>query len=132
MTIDKEYFQKYYQDHKKEYRDRDRRWLKNNPEKAKARKERYLEKLLGKRKKTTNKTDYSVKSLKDSYIKRYGKKINKMKDDVTNVKYKIRIFCLDCIEYKGSKFLECPGWEKCIYKEEILETIKNQKIKKGG
>jgi len=129
--MDKIYFQKYYQDHKKEYRKRDKKRYKNNPEKAKARRERYLEKLLEKRKKSINKTDYSVKSLKDSYIKRYGNKINKMKDDVTNVRYKIRIFCLDCIEYKGSKFLKCPGWDKCIYKEEILETIKNQN-KKGG
>ena len=129
MTMDKEYFQKYYQDHKREYRERQRKWYKNNPEKAKARNERYLKKLLAKRKKATNKTNYSGTSLEGLYIRGYGKSLGKTKDDVTHTDHKKRMVCVDCLEC-GTK--ECPGWDKCKYKEEILETIKNQKIKKGG
>ena len=45
----------YYRDHKKEYLKRAKKWRKNNPEKVKAIKERYLEKLLGKKKTITTK-----------------------------------------------------------------------------
>ena len=55
--MDKEYFRNYYKNHKREYRKRDKRWRKNNPEKVKEIKERYMESLLGKRKKGINKTD---------------------------------------------------------------------------
>jgi len=129
MTMDKEYFENYYQDHKKEYRGRQRKWYKNNPEKAKAKNERYLKKLLAKRKKATNKTNYSGTSLEGLFIRGYGKGLGKTKDDVTHTDHKKRMVCVDCLEC-GTK--ECPGWDKCKYKEEILETIKNQKIKKGG
>ena len=122
---DKEYFENYYQDHKKEYRERQRKWYKDNPEKLKASIKRY--RLLGKRKKATNKTNYSGTSLEGLFIRGYGKSLGKTKDDVTHTDHKKRMVCVDCLEHKTK---ECPGWDKCKYKEEILETIKS--IKKGG
>jgi len=42
---DKEYFQKYYQDHKEAYKERREKWCIKNPEKAKAINKRYKEKI---------------------------------------------------------------------------------------
>ena len=56
--MDKEYFKKYYQDHKKEFQDRRDKWCIKNPEKAKAIIERYKKKFAGKRKKSINKSKY--------------------------------------------------------------------------
>jgi len=126
--MSKEYFQKYYQDHKTKLTRRNKIWRSKNPLKLEIIQQRYRDKFLTKGKVTTNKSAYEVKSLRDSFIKRYGKSLNKIMDDVTNAKYKIRVFCHDCINYKGSKFLDCPGWEECPYKEEVLEEIN----KKGG
>ncbi|GAG64212.1 unnamed protein product [marine sediment metagenome] len=42
---DKAYFQKYYQDHKEEYRKRNKRWCKGHPEEIKAMKDRYKERV---------------------------------------------------------------------------------------
>ena len=123
MTMNKEYFENYYQDHKKEYRERQRKWYKDNPEKAKASIKRY--RLLGKRKKATNKTNYGETSLKGLFIRSYGKDLKKTKDDVTHNSHTKKMICIDCLEYKTKG---CPGWDKCEYKEEILEEIKT----KGG
>lgn len=84
---------------------------------------RYREKFAGKRKKSINKSNYGGKSLKELYIERYGKNLNKTKDNATLTGYKKRIFCIDCINYKRGKTLNCPGWEKCKFKEETLEEI---------
>ena len=126
MTMDKAYFQNYYQEHKKQYDKRKKEWRKKNPEKVRAISKRYREKLSGKRKKSINKTNYSrTTSLKKSYLKRYGKDLNNKKDDVTDTPHKARMVCVDCLDYKTER---CPGWDKCKYKEEILEEIK----RKGG
>jgi len=117
--MDKEYFINYYKNHKKEYRKRDKRWRKNNPEKVKAIKERYLEKYLGKRKKSINKTDYGKVGLRALYIKQYGKNLESKIDNITHLKCKKRRFCLECTLDKK----ECPGWENCIHKKETLEII---------
>ena len=117
--MDKEYFRNYYKSHKKEYRKRDEGWRKNNPEKVKAIKERYMESLLGKRKKGTNKTNYEKGGLRALYIKQYGKNLESKIDNVTHLKSKERRFCLDCPLDKK----ECPGWENCIHKKETLEII---------
>lgn len=42
---DKAYFQKYYQDHKEEYKKRHNKWCIENPEKIKAMKNKYKEKV---------------------------------------------------------------------------------------
>ena len=126
MTMDKEYYQNYYQDHKKEYDKRKKKWCKKNPEKARAISKRYREKFAGKRKGAINKSDYSKRtSLKESYLKRYGNDLKNMKDDVTNKTYKGKMVCIDCLDYRTRR---CPGWDRCKYREEILEEIK----KKGG
>jgi len=80
---------------------------------------RYLEKYLGKRKKSINKTDYGKVGLKALYIKQYGKNLESKIDGITHLKSKKRRFCLDCPLDKK----ECPGWENCINKKEILEII---------
>jgi len=113
MTADKEYFQKYFQVHKKEYRRRYIQWNKDNPEAAKAISKRYREK---KRKKSINKSDYGKIPLEELYIRGYGKSLRKTKDDVTHIRHKKRMFCVDCLDYKTR---ECPGWDRCKYKEEI-------------
>ena len=117
--MDKEYYRNYYKNHKKEYRGRDKRWRKNNPEKVKAIKERYMESLLGKRKKGINKTNYEKGGLRALYIKQYGKNLESKIDNVTHLKSKERRFCLDCPLDKK----KCPGWENCIHKKETLEII---------
>ena len=127
MTMPKEYFQKYYQDHKISLNKSNKKWRKKNQLKTKIIQQRYRDKFLTKGRTTTNKSAYEVKSLKDSYLKRYGKSLNKIRDDVSGATYRIRVFCRDCINYKGSKFLDCPGWENCPYREEVSKLIK-----KGG
>ena len=117
--IDKEYFKNYYKDHKEGYIKRYNKWRKDNPEKVRVINERHLRK-----KKATNKSRYSRVPLKELYIERYGKSLRKTKDDVTHTNHKRRIFCIDCINYKRGKTLNCPGWEKCKYRQEILEEIK--------
>ena len=130
MTMSKKYFQKYYQDHKKEYNKRRKKWCKKNPEKAIAIRKRYREKFLGKRKPAINKTDYSrVTSLKESFIKRYCNDLRNKKDDITHRKHKGKIICVDCLDYRTRR---CPGWDKCEYKEEILEEIKRKGGKNNG
>lgn len=64
MKQDKEYYKKYYQDHKKEYLERSKEWQKNNPERARRIKKRYREKGPGERKKAINRSNYFRKSLK--------------------------------------------------------------------
>ena len=130
--MDKQYFQKYYQDHKKEYKKRKKKWYKDNPgkqieiNKRYCENKRWLEKYLDIRKKATNKSNYSrVTSLKESYLKRYGNDLKNMKDDVTNKIYKGKMVCVDCLDYRTKR---CPGWDRCKYREEILEEIKT----KGG
>ena len=130
MTTDKEYHKEYhkiyYQDHKKKLNKKYKEWYKKNPEKAKAISKRYREEVLGKRKKATNKSNYSrVTSLKESYLKRYGRDLNNKKDDVTKTPHKGKMVCVDCLDYRTKR---CPGWDRCEYKEEILEEIK----RKGG
>ena len=126
--MDKEYFRNYYKNHKKEYRGRDKKWRKNNPEKVKAIKERYMESLLGKRKKGINKTDYGKTSLKGLFIDSYGKDLRNKKDDVTNTEHQKRMICVDCIHYKHGKILKgCPGWDRCPFKKEILKEISIKK-----
>ena len=84
---------------------------------------RYREKYLGKRKKAINKSDYGRTSLKKLFIERYGRNLSKTKDDVTHAEHKKRMICVDCINYKRGKIRNCPGWDKCIYKEKILKVI---------
>jgi len=50
MGKDKEYFEIYYQNHKKEYQERRNKWCIKNPGKAKAISKRYRENNLAKRK----------------------------------------------------------------------------------
>jgi len=50
MKKDKDYFKIYYQNHKKDYRERDKKWRKNNPEKVKEIRKRCRENNLAKRK----------------------------------------------------------------------------------
>ena len=80
---------------------------------------RYLEKYLGKRKKSINKTDYGKVGLRVLYIKQYGKNLESKIDNITHLKSKGRRFCLDCPLDKK----ECPGWKNCINKKEILKII---------
>lgn len=128
MTPDKEYFIDYYKNHKKEYLKRNRKWRKNNPDKVSKNNKKYYKKFLVKRKKSINKSNYEVKSLKGLFIERYGNDLKKRKDNVTLTGHKKRIFCIDCIYYKRGKILKgCPGWDKCKFKEEILEEINESK-----
>jgi len=117
----KEYFITYYENHKEEYLKRNRNWRKNNPKKKSKNNKKYYKKW--KRKKSINKSKYSGTSLKELYIKRYGRDLEKTKDNATLTEHKKRIFCVDCIHYRRGKIQDCPGWEKCKYKEEILEII---------
>ena len=128
MTMDKFYHQKYYQDHKKELNERNKKYYKENLEKKRVYAKNYRDKFLKKNKSTTNKSGYLIISMENSYLHRYGKTLSKTKDDITGATHKIRVFCMDCINYKGSKFLDCPGWENCPYREEVAELIN----KKGG
>jgi len=127
MTMPKEYFQKYYQDHKVKLAKSNKKWRSKNPLKLEIIQQRYKDKFLNKDKATTNKSAYVVKSLKDSYLQRYGKGLNKIKDNISGITYRVRVFCYDCIKHKGRKFLDCPGWERCPFKAEVLNLIK-----KGG
>jgi len=125
---DKEYFITYYKDHKGEYLKRNRKWRKNNPKKVSKNNKKYYKKFLEKRKKSINKSNYGGTSLKEMYIKRYGRDLEKTKDNATLTAHQKRMVCIDCIHYKRGKISGCPGWDKCKYKEEILEIINE----KGG
>jgi len=126
--MDKEYFITYYKDHKEEYLKRNRGWRKNNPKKKSKNNKKYYQEFLKKRKKSINKSNYEIKSLKELFIERYGKNLNKIKDNATFTEHKKRIFCVDCIYYRRGRILKgCPGWEKCIYRKELIRLIKNGK-----
>ena len=120
---DKEYFATYYENHKEDYLKRNRTWRKNNPKKKSKNNKRYYKKFLEKRKGSVNKSNYGKNSLKKIYIERYGKDLQRTKDNVTLTNHEKRMFCVDCINYKRGKILNCPGWEKCEYKLEIMKMI---------
>jgi len=115
--MDKEYARKYYQDHKEEYRIRQKR--KYDPEKARARRNRYKDRvekgIVIPRKRN--------KKLKDLYLDSYGKNLNKRVDSISRLNRGRRVMCLDCADHN-----DCPGWENCPYREVVLEEIN----KKGG
>jgi len=126
---DKEYFITYYKNHKEEYLKRNRNWRKNNPKKKSKNNKKYYKRFVEKRKKSINKSNYGRESLKKLLIKRYGKDLKKTKDNITLTAHKKKMFCVDCIYYKRGRILKgCPGWDKCPFKEEILEEIN----KEGG
>lgn len=81
--------------------------------------DKYLKSLLGKRKKSINKTNYGKIGLKALYIKQYGKNLESKVDNITHLKSKKRRFCLECPLDKK----ECPGWGNCIHKKEALKII---------
>ena len=126
--MDKEYFRIYYKNHKKESLTRSKKWHQDNPERVKILKEKYFKKLLGKKKTITNRSNYNKgKNLKKLFISRYGKYLEKTKDNITLTAHRKRIFCVDCIYYKRGRILKgCPGWDKCPFKEEILKEIKKK------
>ena len=120
--MDKEYFKTYYKNHKEKYLKRDKEWAKDNPDKVKAMKKKYRDKVKEEGEKHTNQSSYGKTSPK--LIERYGKDLEKTKDNVTLIKHKKRMFCMDCIYYRRGRILKgCPGWDRCPYKEEILEEI---------
>jgi len=120
MKPDKEYYRKYYKDHKEKIIKKSIEWQKNNPEKARKIRKRYREKEPGERKKPINKTNYGETPLKKLYIKLYGKDLENKMDNISHVKGKKRIFCVDCPIHNKK---ECPGWENCNYKGELLKII---------
>ena len=125
---DKEYFITYYNDHKEEYLKRNRRWRKNNPKKVSKNNKKYYKEFSKKRKKAINKSNYAGEPLKKLLIERYGKYLLKTKDNITLTQHRKKMFCVDCIYYQKGKISKgCPGWDKCPFKEEILEEINNEK-----
>ena len=121
--MDKEYFRIYYKNHKKEYERRKVKWSKENPQAAKTISKRYRDKVRDKGEKVTNQSEYPVKPLKILFIESYGEDLENTRDDITHSHNRTRVVCIDCIHYRRGH-TSCSGWDKCPYKEEILEEIK--------
>lgn len=62
---------------------------------------------------------YSTKS----FIENYGKNLEKKYDEADKTNYRMRIFCLDCENFKT-----CKGkfWKGCRERAEALKIIKEE------
>ena len=68
---------------------------------------------------------YTFKSLKEAFIKDYGKDLKSRYDRADKTLYRERIFCLDCLDYKA-----CKGrfWKSCPYRARALKIMKEVNI----
>ena len=66
---------------------------------------------------------YTFKSLKEAFIKDYGKDLKCRYDRADKTLYKEKIFCLDCLYYET-----CRGrcWKGCPYRARVLKIIKEE------
>ena len=62
---------------------------------------------------------YSTKS----FVENYGKDLEKKYDEADKIKYRMRIFCLDCENFKV-----CKGrlWKGCRERAEALKIIRGE------
>lgn len=103
--MNKEYFIIYYQNHKKGYEERSKKWRKDNPEKAKIISKRYRDKPPEKRKKSINRSKYYGKPVEIiPFKKRISPELLAKMEENTRINNKYIKF-YSTIDTRDDKFL---------------------------
>ena len=95
-----EYMRQYYIDHREKMLNQSKKWCKDHPRRIREINKRRRDK------RDENKTNYGKKGLKALYIEDYGKDLESKKERIIWRKHQIRLFCLDCKDYRTDL---CPG-----------------------